>query len=171
MENEPPNPQEEPDSFPVRCAPTGEGLLRVETEGGKPADLSPAEARELARDLIELSLTLEYSFNEIDREDWMRIPMQYLHIYAEQDPEFDHDEMFAGADIECWIKDQTRKNALIIAQAWIEEAGWRVVELEEQGEILREDHADDDVEFFDQAVFDEQVFVFNVIPRDDDLDF
>ncbi len=29
----------------------------------------------------------------------------------------------AAADIECWIKDQTHKNALFIAKAWIGESG------------------------------------------------
>jgi len=135
-----------------------------------PVELTSEEARLIARELIELSVRLDHiDGDEVRRQDWIRIPMQYVGIHAEQDPDFDHEERFAGADIECWIKDQTRKNALLIATGWIEESGWRLKEVEQQFEISRDDFedGDEDIVYYDQAVHDDQVFVYNVYSTDE----
>ena len=161
------NEEDEPPEFEdgtVECGVNEDGhiSLRAVGEKGEALELNAEEAQFLASNLFEFALHCQYSEAQLEEQDWVRIPMQYLHIYAEQDPDFGHDENFAGADVECWIKDQTAKNAYLIAKGWIEEAGWKCVELEEQGQISRDNHEEDDVEYYDQALIDEQVFVFNV---------
>ena len=53
-----------------------------------------------------------------------RIPMQYLIVEAAQGPTFCHEKQFGGATVGCWIKDQTKKNAYLVAKGWIEDHGW-----------------------------------------------
>ena len=95
-----------------------------------------------------------------------RIPMQYLIIDAEQNEEFDHDEVYGGASVGCWIKNQTEKNAYLIAKVWIEENGWRIICLDEQYPISEEDYSDkpEGREYFEQALIDGEVFVFHTFP-------
>ena len=69
-----------------------------------------------------------------DYTEHERIPMQYLMIDAAQDPTFAHDKKYGGAAVGCWIRNQTKKNAFLIAKGWIEEHGWVVLCLDEQHE-------------------------------------
>lgn len=98
-----------------------------------------------------------------------RIPMQYLIICAAQDPSFGHKEEYGGANVGCWIRNQTKKNAYLIAKGWIEELGWVVLSLEEQypvsGETYRE--KSEGRQYYEQALVDEEVFVFYTCPRDE----
>lgn len=98
-----------------------------------------------------------------------RIPMQFLVISAFQDPETEHDESYGGAHVSCWIRDQTERNAPHIARGWIEECGWIVDTIEEHYPITAEDYSDrpDSFQYFEQALTDGEVFVFNVFPVKD----
>jgi hypothetical protein len=92
----------------------------------------------------------------------MRIPMQLVRLEARQDPEYPHQQWYEGAAIDCFIKDQTESNALYIAKGAVEDDGWVVTAVEEQYEI-NEESFDTDTEkskFFQQALTDEEVFVF-----------
>jgi hypothetical protein len=95
-----------------------------------------------------------------------RIPMQYLIIDAAQDPTFAHDEAHGGAAVGCWIKNQTKQNAYLIAKGWIEEHGWVVLSVEDQYPISEDDYKEksDGKEYFEQALIDEQFFVFHTFP-------
>jgi hypothetical protein len=95
-----------------------------------------------------------------------RIPMQYLIIDAAQDPTFAHEEVYEGATVGCWIKNQTKKNAYLIAKGWIEERGWTSLVLEDQCPISEEAYKGkmEGKQYFEQALIDEEVFVFNVCP-------
>lgn len=129
------------------------------------ARLTPAEARAVARELIEQSILLDFAGSDPgERKRHERIPMQYIHYHAKQDPGFDHDGIYGGADIECWIKDQTQKNGLIIAEEWIKESGWLVAEVVQHVEISRSDFEsdDEDIAYYEQAIHDGQVFVYNI---------
>jgi hypothetical protein len=97
-----------------------------------------------------------------------RIPMQYLIIEAAQDPTYAHEERLGGAMVGCWIKDQTRRNAYYIAKGWIEDSGWVSLELKEQYLVTESDYEDNDEgkPYFEQALIDEQVFVFFTCPPD-----
>jgi hypothetical protein len=66
--------------------------------------------------------------------------MQYLIIDAAQDATFGHKEEYGGASVGCWIKNQTRKNAYLIAKGWIEDRGWVVLSLEEQCPVSEESY-------------------------------
>ena len=143
--------------------------LRSVSEKGEAVTLTAEEARSIARELIELSLRLDYhNTNDPENRDWIRIPMQYISFRVVQDPTFEHEEIVAGAVVECWIKDETWKNAIFVAQGWIEESGWFIEELTDQVEAVREDYEDDHrLAYYDQAITDEQVFLYNIYDSED----
>jgi len=96
-------------------------------------------------------------------EFYDKIPMQYLIFDAVPDLTVDHEEGYAGASVGCWIKDQTPKNAYLIARGLIQDHGWVVLGLDEQYRITAEDYDDkpEGKEFFEQALLDNEVFVFH----------
>jgi hypothetical protein len=93
-----------------------------------------------------------------------RVPMQYLIINAAQDPTFEHKQAHGGAIVGCWIKNQTKKNAYLIAKGWIEDNGWVSLSLEDQYPVSEDDYKEKikGKEYFEQALIDEEVFVFNI---------
>ena len=93
--------------------------------------------------------------------------MQYLIIDAAQDPTYPHEKQCGGACVGCWIKNQTKKNAYLIAKGRIEERGWVVLSLEEQYPISAETYRDktEGRQYFEQALIDEEVFVFFTSPK------
>jgi len=64
----------------------------------------------------------------------------------------------------CWIKNQTKKNAYLIAKGWIEDNGWVSLSLEDQYPVSEDDYKEKikGKEYFEQALIDEEVFVFNI---------
>ena len=104
--------------------------------------------------------------SKIKYSEHERIPMQYLIIDAAQDPTFAHKKVCEGATVGCWIKNQTKKNAYLIAKGWIEDQGWVSLSLEDQYPISEEAYKEkpEGKQYFDQALIDEEVFVFNVFP-------
>ena len=92
--------------------------------------------------------------------------MQYLVIAAAQDPTFAHEHEYGGAHVGCWIKNQTKRNAYLIARGWIEENGWVPLSLEEQHPVSADTYAHNHESkcYFEQALIDEEVFVFNTFP-------
>ena len=103
-------------------------------------------------------------------DDWTHIPMQLIEIHAKQSPEYPHEKHYAGAYINCYIKDQTVRNALYIAKGWIADNGWEPLTVEQQREIAEEDYEEgsDAREYIRQALTDEEVFVYHVYERDED---
>ena len=101
--------------------------------------------------------------------DHERIPMQYLIIDAVQDRTHAHEKEYGGASVGCWIKNQTKKNAYLIAKGWIEERGWAVLSLEEQYTVSEEMYRGktEGKQYFEQALIDDEVFVFNTSPKHD----
>ena len=88
--------------------------------------------------------------------------MQYLIIEAAQDPNFKHDTPYERAQVGCWIKNQTKKNAYLISKGWIEEQGWVPMSLEDQHPVSAETYKDnpDGRRYFEQALIDDEVFAF-----------
>lgn len=97
--------------------------------------------------------------------------MQYLIIDAAQDPTFAHEKEYGGALVGCWIKNQTGKNAYLIAKGWIEDHGWVVLSLQEQYPVSEETYREkaDGRQYFEQALIDDEVFVFFTSPRHEKL--
>jgi hypothetical protein len=96
--------------------------------------------------------------------DIERIPMQYLIIDAAQDPIFNHRKKHNGAQIGCWIKNQNKTDAYLIAKRWIEEQGWIVSSLEVQQPVTADKYQDNPEgrRYFEQALIEEKAFVFLV---------
>jgi hypothetical protein len=96
-----------------------------------------------------------------------RVPMQYLIIDSMQDPGFAHDKIHGGATVGCWIKNQTKKNAYLIAKGWIEYHGWVSLFLEDQYSVSEQDYKvkSEGKQYFEQALIDEEIFVFHTFPK------
>ena len=114
-----------------------------------------------------LAFRWQFNMSKEEHSEHERIFMQYLIIDAAQDPTVAHEEIYGGAAVGCWIKNQTKKNAYLITKGWIEEQGWVVLSLEEQYPISEEDYKEkqEGKEYFEQALIDDEVFVFNTFPR------
>lgn len=93
--------------------------------------------------------------------------MQYLVIAAAPDPTYNHEQECGGAHVGCWIKNQTRRNAWLLAKGWLEELGWVPLSLEEQQLVTADTYADnpDARRYFEQALVDDEVFVFHKFPK------
>lgn len=75
-----------------------------------------------------------------------------------------------GAYVSCWIQSGDRYGSEARAKELIEEYGWSVEALEEGAVVTREAYGDDDEdrEFFEQALVEGEVLVFNTWPRGDE---
>jgi hypothetical protein len=136
-----------------------------------PADgvtLSADEAQELASRIFEAAML---SRGE-DASEYRREPMQYLRVAAErmdlggegadappEDPEMGD---ATSAEIHCWIKDQTAANAMHIAAGSIAEHGWMVLEVLEQKPATRADFDGEYLQYFEQALIDSEVFLYEL---------
>ena len=105
-------------------------------------------------------------------DDSEPLPMQLVMLKARQHPDFDHDEVYGGSFINCYMKDRTVDGALNDAKAWVEERGWYILNVEEHYEIDEAsfDEPDGGKEYYDQALIDGQVFVFFTYPIEDGED-
>jgi hypothetical protein len=73
----------------------------------------------------------------------------------------------AGAYVNCWIQNSSRDLAEERAADLIHEYGWSVESLEEGAIVSSDDYEDDDEdrEFYEQALMEGEVLVFNTWPR------
>ena len=74
----------------------------------------------------------------------------------------------AGAYVNCWMRNETGQNARERAEELIRDYGWSVEGLEEEAVVTGDDYADDDEdrEFYEQALMEDEVLVFNTWPRE-----
>jgi hypothetical protein len=77
-----------------------------------------------------------------------------------------------GAYVNCWIQNSSREDAERRAAELIQEYGWSVEALEDAGTVTSADYDpdDEDREFYEQALVESEVLVFNTWPRDGDED-
>jgi len=144
--------------------------LKAPAEG---VTLNTNEAQELASRLFEASVWAQGE--DPEENDWVRIPMQYIRVAAER-MEFDtgdgevmkpNDDPEMGdaksAEVHCWIKDQTQRNAMHVAAGWIAEHGWVVLEVIEQNAVTRADFTGTEyLQYFEQALIDSEVFLYEL---------
>ena len=129
-----------------------ENKVEVLDKEGNSSLLSVEEARKLSANLLQIGIEIEGIESHV--KDWQRIPMQYIALEASKGT----DECEVG----CWIKDQTKKNALRIVAADLEEIEWHIKEVFEQEETTIENYEEneEDLEFYRQALLDGEVYVF-----------
>lgn len=77
-----------------------------------------------------------------------------------------------GAYVSCWIQGSDREQAEERASDLIHEYGWSVEALEEGALVTSADYQDDDEDrqFYEQALVEGEVLVFNTWPRTEDDD-
>lgn len=92
----------------------------------------------------------------------------YLFTFlAVPTPDAQEFEEAGGAYVNCWILGDNRDAAEERATVLIEEYGWAVEELEEGAIVSGEDYppGDEDRMFYEQALIEREVLVFNTWPR------
>ena len=133
--------------------------------GGESVDLSPDEGLEAARALVEASAA---AGGPPEEQDWHRVPMQYLILAIDPDPEAgpDADEP-PPVEVHCWIKEQTRNNAVHVAIGSVVEDGYSVTDLVEQRTVTRADFEGTELlTYYEQALTDDEVFLY--VSEDDE---
>jgi hypothetical protein len=149
--------------------------LKAPAEG---VTLTADEAHELASRVFEAALLA--NGEDPEENDLVRVPMQYVRVAAERmeftlggeegeggetvQPNPDPDMGDAtSAEVHCWIKDQTLRNAMHIASGSIAEHGWVILEVIEQRPATRADFTDTEyLQYFEQALTDSEVFLFEL---------
>ncbi len=162
----------------VQVAQDGDKVtIKTPAEG---ATLTADEAMELASRVFEASALA--SGEDPEERDWVRVPMQYVRVAAERleldiegvekpDPADEPDDMgdAKNAEVHCWIRDQTQRNAMHVAAGWIAEHGWVVTEVIEQRPVSRADFTDTEyLQYFEQALTDAEVFLYEVEETESD---
>lgn len=137
------------------------------------AALTADEAQELAGRLFEAAMLA--NGDDPGENDWVRLPMQYIRAAAERmelttgdgetvspnaDPEMGDAKT---AEVHCWIKDQTMRNAMHIAAGWVAEHGWYIGEVIEHETVTRADFENGEyLQYFEQALIDSEVFLYEI---------
>jgi hypothetical protein len=142
-------------------------MLKAPPEG---VTLTADETLELASRLFEASMLA--SGEDPEENDWVRVPMQYVRVAAERmeisigdepapvDPEMGK---ATHAEVHCWIKDQTLRNAMHVVTGSMAEHGWAAIEVIEQHAVTRADFADTEyLQYFEQALLESEVFLYEL---------
>lgn len=90
----------------------------------------------------------------------------FFTFLAAPTPEAQEYEQAGGAYVNCWIRSDSRDQAEARAATLIEDYGWDVEALEEQSTVTGADYGEDDEdrEFYEQALVEGEVLVFNTWP-------
>jgi hypothetical protein len=146
---------------------------------GQSAALSVDEAEEFARQVVEAAARA--SGQDPEENDWVRIPMQYIRVAAERlddapgptEGQADDETPDTGnaktAEIHCWIKGQTQRNAMHVAAGWIAEHGWFIVEVIEHETVTSESFEGGEyLKYYEQALTDSEVFLYEIDEEETD---
>ena len=93
--------------------------------------------------------------------------MHFFTFRSEPTPNAQEYAEFEGAYVNCWIRNDSREEAQARAAELIRDYGWTVEALEDSGTVSSEDYQEDDEdrEFYEQALVEGEVLVFNTWPR------
>jgi len=96
--------------------------------------------------------------------------MYYLTYLAVPTPDAKEFHDSGGAYVSCWIQNADRQDAEQRARDLIQEYGWSVESLEDGTTVTSADYTgdDEDREFYEQALAEGEVLVFNTWPRGED---
>ncbi len=146
-------------------------MLNVEKS---PLDLTEDDALKLARALTDAAAAshAEVAIDEEENDSPKRIPMQLIVMEVERDPDAEGEkdpEMPDEAQVLCWIKEQSRMNALHVAVGWVNETDWIVTSVLEHRSVSAKDFEDTDLQtFYEQALTDDEVFVYDASTPDEE---
>lgn len=98
--------------------------------------------------------------------------MYFFTFQAVPTPDAKEFHEAGGAYVNCWILNSDRHDAERRATELIQEYGWAVEALEEGAIVTGDayDEDDEDREFYEQALVESEVLVFNTWPRGDEED-
>lgn len=103
------------------------------------------------------------------------MPMFFFTFLASPTSDAKEFEDSGGAYVNCWIRSDDnelsdRQKAEAHARGLIQEYGWTVDALEEGAIVTGESYGqdDEDREFYEEALMEGEVLVFNTWPRDDE---
>ena len=93
--------------------------------------------------------------------------MYFFTFVSQPTPNAQEFAEFEGAYVNCWIRHDDRNEAQARAAELIRDYGWTVEALEDSGTVSSEDYqeGDEDREFYEQALIEGEVLVFNTWPR------
>lgn len=96
--------------------------------------------------------------------------MYFFTFLATPTPDAKEFHDAGGAYVNCWIRENDRERAQESAQGLIQDYGWEVKALEEGAVVTGSDYGadDEDREFYEQALVEGEVLVFNTWPRGED---
>ncbi|HWN42866.1 MAG TPA: hypothetical protein VNW71_11630 [Thermoanaerobaculia bacterium] len=96
--------------------------------------------------------------------------MHFFTFMSQPTPNAEEFAEFEGAYVNCWIRNDNRDEAQARAIELIRDYGWTVDALEDSGTVSSEDYqeGDEDREFYEQALVEGEVLVFNTWPRGED---
>jgi hypothetical protein len=91
---------------------------------------------------------------------------QFETTPSDGDRDFGH---VGGAFVNCWIKAATQAKAEETARQIINEHQWHVEKLMDMCPVDRDSYEEDDpgLQYYEQALTDDEVFEFHVYPRED----
>jgi hypothetical protein len=96
--------------------------------------------------------------------------MFFFTFLATPTPEAKEYSDTGGAYVHCWVQGEQRGEAEQRASGLIHDYGWSVEALEEGATVTSADYAeeDEDREFYEEALMEGAVLVFNTWPRDEE---
>lgn len=96
--------------------------------------------------------------------------MFFLTYLANPTPDAKEFADTGGAYVHCWIQAEERAEAEQRASGLIQEYGWSIEALEEGTTVTGDTYSeeDEDREFYEEALMEGAVLVFNTWPRDED---
>lgn len=98
--------------------------------------------------------------------------IHFFTFLAIPTPDAKEYEQAGGAYVNCWIVGDDRTEAEQRASGLITDYGWSVEALEEHSTVTSADYQDDDEDrqFYEQALVEGEVLVFNTWPAGDEDD-
>lgn len=142
--------------------------------------LTVNQAQAVAARLIDAAAVA--NDEEPEENENARIPMQYIHVSAERlEYEVEGSESSAlptdeemgdakWAEVHCWIRDQTARNAMHVVTGNIAEHGWVVTEVFEQIPVMRDDFTETEyLPYYEQALLDSEVFLYEIEDETEEL--
>jgi hypothetical protein len=125
------------------------------------ATLTADDALRVASYLVEAATRA--TGDDPEENDTVRIPMQYIHAAAEKLEGAEEEGGAKFAEVHAWIRDQTARNAMHVAEGWIAEHGWVITDVIEQTAVTRDDFADSEyLPYYEQALTDAEVFLYEI---------